>query len=567
MKLSAFAFLFSITLMPQLFAALGPSVGGGGDVVILPDDSIVLADPWINTNATQPNNMPPIRSLSPELLSGVASYANVVAPLLKRLSLPQTSEISSLLQTLSKRNNDLKFYGVKDSSELNSFCASGGRKVYALPNGYTVEQIACTAGNDTFFVEPIFARLDLREQILLLVHERLTTLRDSFGGKNYAAIAKLTTGLRLYLDLYKEQGLEHFRLLSKEEQNKLTAFYSGIQELEKRNQEVDNNSFKWAAHIFGGGLVHSEAKVDPSALIGLDCFIPEGSRVEAGAKIVHFLSNGLSFPLFIGKNAEISNTVINTFRDSIAAKAQLTLAENAKVTNSSFKNFGYGYNFGENSLLNNSKIVALLFSTDDHSIISDSFISAQKIKFGKNVEIISSSIQIKDRDAQVADSEKLNDKGVFFTEDDFFPLGVVVKPYFAQLNFAELTCEECINSSGPFTLTSMDTGDGIVIQGVAKKLGLFKKGYKLSNVTVTARVNFKQVSAEDKSLMINSAGHFVKRGYRKQRIQITIPAYSSLYNYTGITGVIRDALLNNSNRVQIEVGDPTLRIINVMPSI
>lgn len=162
-----------MTLSTALWA--GPSVGGGGDVVILPDDSVVLADPFIDSGAHQPDNMPPLRALNPRILQAINLYQKASNKMVNQLAVVNgKSEVAALLAVLATRNNDLRFYGVRNAEELNNFCAPGGRKIYKLPNGAQVQQVACTAGTETFIVEPLFVQLSLRDQALLLIHERLT---------------------------------------------------------------------------------------------------------------------------------------------------------------------------------------------------------------------------------------------------------------------------------------------------------------------------------------------------------------------------------------------------------
>jgi hypothetical protein len=278
--------LFSLAAM----AADGPSVGGGGDVIVLPNDSVVLADPFIDHGAKQPNNMPPLRALNPRILSGISSYQKVLSKFLAKFITGQKSDISPLIEELTKRNSELRFYGVQSAEEMNNFCAPGGRKIYKLPMGAQVQQVACTAGKETFLVEPLFSRLSLRDQSLLLIHERLTTLRDQYGGKNYSAIARFTTGLNIYLNLFRDQMKEKYSKLSEGETQQLTEFYTATEEIELRNKEVTENSFQWSAHSYGGGRVHATSDVDPSA-----CYSgPIKSRRESKDHQLHSLSWGKS---------------------------------------------------------------------------------------------------------------------------------------------------------------------------------------------------------------------------------------------------------------------------------
>lgn len=275
LKLLGMSLLISLSI--SSFAA-GPSTGGGGDVIRLPDDSVVLADPFLNHGGQQPNNMPPLRSLNPRLLQTAQSYLSV-------LGIFNDNEIYKEVQKLTRRESGLRFYGVRDSVELNMFCASGGRKSYSLPSGAKVEQAACTAGNETFLVEPLFLQLTLRQQVLLLIHERLTTLRDQYGGKNYSAIARFTTGLNIYLDLIREQQLKKYRQLSNQETNKLNEFYNGADEILYRNSNNPPEAFAFTVHSYGGGRLDEKSVVSPSAMIGANVIVTK-STIEDGAQVL-----------------------------------------------------------------------------------------------------------------------------------------------------------------------------------------------------------------------------------------------------------------------------------------
>lgn len=251
---------FLVGILSLVSFAAGPSTGGGGDVIRLPDDSVVLADPFLSHGGNQPNNMPPLRSLNPRLLQMAQRYAS-------KLETFKGTEILAEIVKLTRRDTGLRFYSVRDSNELNMFCASGGRKSYNLPNGAKVEQAACTAGKETFLVEPLFLKLTLRQQVLLLIHERLTTLRDQYGGKNYSAIARFTTGLNIYFELLKEQEQKNYRHLSSQDANTLNEFYNAADEINYRNSNNPPEAFAFTVHPYGGGRLDDKSIASPSALI------------------------------------------------------------------------------------------------------------------------------------------------------------------------------------------------------------------------------------------------------------------------------------------------------------
>lgn len=365
-KLLILACLLSMQLSPFSASAAsgGSMVGGGGDVTILPDDTVVLADPWINTGAPQPNNMPPLREMNPRVLQLAGLYNDTVINLLKELS-PDVSksEIADEIKKLSKRESGLRFYAVQNASELNDFCASGGRKTYTLPKGQVVNQVACTSGDESFFVEPLFLKLSLRDQVLLLIHERLTTLRDKFGGKNYSAIARFTTGLGMYIDLYKKESEGIYPSLSIDQTDRLTNFFISIEEIQFRSSNPTANSFQWRAHSFGGGRIQSTSKVDSTSLVTLSSLVNKNSTIGKNSKIINTV---------LPVNFEVKNGA--TIEESILTNesgTRLTIGNYAIIKNAQLENLGL-LTIGEESIITNSYIKTDGFVSGEKSSIVDS---------------------------------------------------------------------------------------------------------------------------------------------------------------------------------------------------
>lgn len=421
MKFSAFFGLsLALSLMTAFSAqALGPSTGGGGDVVILPDDSVVLADPFLNSGAPQPNNMPPVRALNPRLLQAADSYLRatlfhleLMSP--KKMARPEgsyNSDIANNIKTLSVRRNHLRFYAVQSQAELNLFCAPGGRKSYVLPTGARVEQVACTAGDETFLVEPLFIRLSIKDQTLLLIHERLTTLRDAQGGKNYSAIARFTTGLGVYLSIYREQYKNHFRKLTPEEQKALTEFYIAIEEIERRDSDINEDSFQWAAAPTGGGRVHALADIADDATVGLGFVVGKNSRIGSGAFLKRgYYSSGKIPKFVVGAKTYIDEVTLNNLN-------VLEVGESAKVTNSKLSG---SVTLGDKTELDRVKLEsANSFKAGNSSkITSSAFTGSVDIGDKAELENVTLSVGYNQAASLKADSEvKLRDDAFAGTID------------------------------------------------------------------------------------------------------------------------------------------------------
>ncbi|WP_413584591.1 hypothetical protein [Bdellovibrio sp. HCB274] len=282
--LSLLVSAFSLTALAQM----GPSNGGGGDVVVLPNDQVVLADPFLDHSGNQPNNMPPMRSINPRIIQAILQYGRFSVKTLERLSNGENAIIKQMELLVNPKDNDLRFYAVQSAQELANFCAPGGKKSYNLPDGASVQSVACTAGHETFLVEPLFLRLTIRDQAMLLIHERLTTLRDNNGGKNYSAIARFTTGLKAFIAIGQEQVKGIARQLTAKEVQVLTDFYVATEEIERRNGDIEETSFTYQAHPYGGGMIAASAQVASSAYIDLQSQIAGGSYVGPGAVLKNF---------------------------------------------------------------------------------------------------------------------------------------------------------------------------------------------------------------------------------------------------------------------------------------
>lgn len=551
MTMKYFMLISLLATALNAFAA-GPSVGGGGDVIILPDDSVVLADPWIDGGAPQPNNMPPLRALNPRILQSINAYAKATQSLLLSLGNKGKSEIFDLLSVLATRKNNLRFYGVQSAEELNNFCAPGGRKIYKLPDGASVQQVACTAGEETFVVEPLFLRLSLRDQALLLIHERLTTLRDQYGGKNYSAIARFTTGLSVYLNLYSEQSLKKYRQLTTDEQKLLSEFYIAIEEVERRNEEIGDDSFQWRAHAFGGGLVHLNSQVDPTALITLNSYIPRNSIVEEGVKIFNLKSDP-KIALELGKNTQIKDTIfdrINWTSRSTALPADtgafFKTGENVVITNSTIANLRTSFVIENNAKIEKTLLAGRDLVIGENSYLTDSKVVVKSLTIGSYVKLRSSQISLifLDRNNQlgqvanvtkIANDQELN--SVSISNDvytNYFPLGTKLKTIDYSVNVTGISCSypEKKPKDNPVKGSFLNEfNEGITVTGKMvydSKTGVFNPTYYYKgDIQASVKIStFKKVN-DPSVVMINKDGLFVRPEYSRAEFSYDLSSMES----------------------------------------
>lgn len=366
--------LFSFYTFLNL-AVAGTEGGGGGDAVILPDGSVVLADVFLDRNQPQPDNMPRRISLNPKLLVHLKIYKDFFAQQLEVSHLLDfnKSDIYKLLTVLAKRDNGIVFYAVKNVDELNTYCASGGKKAYKLPTGAEVTQVACTSGDEVFLVEPIFKKMDILQQAILLIHERMTTLRDQYGGKNYGAIAGVTAGMGELLRLSYLQQKGERTILSDREIGRIGQFYEGIIELEFRNSEISKDSLDWAIHPLGGGFIRHGAEVSGTSFIDVSSYIDEESVIENKSEIVHSVISKSR----ILNGAHVKNSFLS--RSVISESNQI---KSSGIVNSSI---------GKSSVITKSRLEKI--KVGDKNVIDDSWLEGVwSLKLGENGKILDSKI-------------------------------------------------------------------------------------------------------------------------------------------------------------------------------
>jgi hypothetical protein len=333
--------------------------GGGGDVVILPNGDVVLADVFLDRNQPQPDNMPRRISLNPLLMLQIKKYNEFLRHQLNRVKKVNElgdshNEILNLFKKLESRDDKIIFYSVKDDKELNTYCASGGTKAYILPNDAKVTQVACTSGDEVFLVEPLFKKMSILQQSLLLMHERMTTLKDQYGGKNYGAIAGVTSGLGEIVNQVYNQQQSRLTKLTPVQQIRIHNFYQGLIELSYRNSNIPSTVMDWKIHQNGGGFLQTEATVDPEAFVGATSVISSGVEVEQGAVLLEATVIGSS--IRIGKDSRLVSSTISA--------ENLELGSGSKIDKSILEisnfNSGNGFSMRESNItVRNNNLIAL----------------------------------------------------------------------------------------------------------------------------------------------------------------------------------------------------------------
>lgn len=520
---------FIVTVMTVMSSTLfaGPVLKPMADVIVLPDDSVVLADPFIDATATQDGGGPLLQLLNPRIYQTIALY--------KRVSLTAavtSSEIDRVYDSLLNKRTNLRFYGLSSAEEMNKYCYAG-RPVYTIPSGASVLQAACTKGNDTFIVKPLFLKLSIRDQAMLLIHERLTTIADDRGWINFVAVAKYTTGLNTFLNVYNEQARREFRELTDKEHANLAGFYTSIMEIHHRNAEYGNMpTFGYNIQKNGGGLVSAEAIVDPTAFVSLNSVVGKKSELQSKSKVINLTFNGTNNPHYVLTLRLAENAVLENvdFKGGNYAGKTLGLGLNTKLINSTLS-YVSNFTVGNDSFIKDSMFNGESFNGADNLSLTGAEINAKTAVFEKGVVFQASKFNYGYSNVTVAANEQLlNTMTAENTASQYYPAGVVPKPF--QQTVAVPTFKCVLNTKSEkkgweWKESSLnDKGDGVTISGWIGYNGRngLKKEYEYNYTQTKIVINFKNFErTKTPVVFLNEQGRFVAGDYLKTNALIKIP--------------------------------------------
>lgn len=526
----------------SVFAELkAPKLKTRADVIVLPDDSVVLADPFIDADAsTQQGDGPLLQLLNPRIYQTIAIYKSVSENLNSRFAAKQ-SAINAILNQLLDKRTKLRFYGLPSAEEMNKYCFAG-RPIYTIPSGAKVEQAACTRGDDTFIVKPLFLKLSLRDQAMLLIHERLTTIADDRGWINFVAISKYTTGLNTYLNLYNDQVKRIYRILTDDEQTKLSNFYASIVEIENRNEGygAPTATFNWLVHKNGGGLYHPRAIVSESAFISLNTMIFEESELGDNSRVINVsaintYSPGryyqdvislIGFPLKLGANSVLENVSLN-YKNAVEYRLRvIRVGDNTKILNTKFNELQKEITIGDNVVIKSSTIHHYNSYLGNNVAITDSTVMMPTLTLGNGVVIQNSKLNFQSKSVKVNSNEQLINQSV--VEDDmnkYFPIGVVPRPISQSLKVPNFKCvlgEKLEKKSFGWEANHIDsTGNGAKITGWGTYNGRngLKKEYEYNYSDVVINVNYSNFQRSTVPVtFLSEQGQFLVGDYFKSQV-------------------------------------------------
>lgn len=514
MKIVKFYTLLLATALSSAVYA-GPKISTRADVIVLPDDSVVLADPFIDAVATQEGGGPLLQLLNPRIYQTIALY--------KKVSLTAafvSNDASAMFDRLLNKRTDLRFYGLNSAEEMNRYCF-GGKPVYTIPSGASVQQVACTKGTDTFIVKPLFLKLSIRDQAMLLIHERLTTITDDRGWINFVAVARYTNGLNTFLKIYDEQARREYRELTDLEKDNLYNYYIALLEIQNRNADYGNiSTFNWKVHKNGGGLVHVGAFVDPTAFVSLNSVVTDKSEIKTDAKVINLM--------FRGDN------------DARYAPA-LILGENTTINNLDLYNVKKVL-VGVNTTITNTVVDSEQVNAGDNVLVGDSWIAAKTITLKNGVNVKRSQIAYQGKDLLIADNEQVSDQ-VIKAEfaDMYYPAGVIPKPFSLTVKvplFKCVTDTKAEKKSWQWSESAIDNnGDGSTTTGWITYNGRngLKKEYEYNYSDTKVDINIKNNDRTKTPVMfIDEKGKFVNGDYLKKNKSLSVKGFDEC-SYSAIS--------------------------------
>lgn len=261
-------------------AMMGGETGGGGDAVILPDDTVVLADQFYRpSTSTSPEDIPgSVPILLPDELNNelkrISSFSRVYF-------CDKRQKFGVLEKAIFGEN--VRYFFVPTIPDIPE-CINNEAS-YQVPSGGHVSPIGCSIGANTYLQKEMFLKMSVREQALLIAHERIRTLPAQPGLK---VTATITQGLRILLDFRNRQ-------------------------IQGERPLMDNISEKMVLNMREAGRLISSCPNDSNIL---DVILhPAGGLIEfdlKGAAHSSYLGVGSRIPAFctLGENTVILNTAI-----------------------------------------------------------------------------------------------------------------------------------------------------------------------------------------------------------------------------------------------------------------
>ena len=342
------ALLTAILLWTGSAAGEGGNVSGGGGAIILPDDSVILADPYtprVGSDSVGELSLPlraELEHIGDLIVRYGASYPSSDGAL---TMYRQTLQVISSFISESVFDPLIEYRFVPRLPDTPE-CATPHHTTFTEAG--TLENLACSMGPFTWIRVDLFQRMTLREQALTILHERLHTTVTPLPEE---AIADITDGVRILLHRFNIQFTGDRSLLGGDEIHKIEILMRRIAQGHLHGGRVhERDSARWLQtwRVWpkGGGLLHLSATAAESAFVGVGSIAGPASRLGENSALVNTLCHDLLFESMLradlscalDRGAILNNTRLSAMGGASAVRsgvAALILGEDSSIQNSS----------------------------------------------------------------------------------------------------------------------------------------------------------------------------------------------------------------------------------------
>ena len=304
--------ILTIGMMLILFSSpviAGNESGNGGSGILLKNGEVILADPYI-IDATGCDTC---GTLGQDLSAGLKDAGRVLV----RFGATADSDYGAAFIRDSVFSPFVEYRFV---DELPAHCAQEQNEdEYVVPDEQgTWVPLACTKGWVTSIRKSFFSKMKLREQVKLIVHERLHHHAPQAA---HVHIADLTQALDLFFKINDREQNGEKPMLSDQDVNRLQRLPLRITQLALTSDSAATlkRLTDYSVHAYGGGLipknknVHADSGAFVSLMTTFEMVDPETSitlRTGSTSLNSHFQRSG-GGELIVEEGASIANSVLS----------------------------------------------------------------------------------------------------------------------------------------------------------------------------------------------------------------------------------------------------------------
>jgi hypothetical protein len=398
-------------------------VGAAGAVVLLPDDTVKLADSYVSDPNSKDRKS--FRDLNPLIQREIerAGYflvrygadVDATVPSVPGVRPSEEERKSTLKSGYMSRDVQAKFVieQIEDPLTVDYYfvdalpaglCDSSFRSQAGnIPSstGTQVKEFGCTAGPSTYILKSLFAELSVRDQALAIIHERLHAL-----GLEYQEllVADVVAGLNTVLGLYNQEQITGVTAAAANRPSLTDTQMSAITFLIKRISQMglaagnpdspEEFMTDWQVARNGGGLYHVLSSLSPYAYLGVGSLLGKGGIMDPFTTMMNFSCYNVACELlngaFVAEGAIAPTPVIpdgwDDFFQTPAFRA--SIGRGVQFVRSSFKG-------PVTPAVASDKDANLVLSLDDGSSMTGSYLSGiRALKLGAGASVTDSNIQV-----------------------------------------------------------------------------------------------------------------------------------------------------------------------------